>query len=104
MSINQEVTVHKPLNPSPQSRNIIPDVDTLVARRASLEVQYVALRSPVTINLKLKNGSETSVLTTIKSVPSADMSKASEVESTPVDQGTVSDDTRLPPKLQLSRD
>ncbi len=98
----------------------IKDVDTLVvgktskklaldndipARRASLEVQYVALKNPANVIMKPENVEEIPVVATIKSTPSVDTNKTSEVASMPIDKDTSSfDDTPLPPKLQLSRD
>ncbi len=91
----------------------IKDVDTLVsgkvskkltveadvpARRASLEVQYVALKNPVGVATKTESVAEVAAVT----VPVLN-EKIVEIEKS-ADQNVVSDDAQLPPKLQLSRE
>lgn len=91
----------------------IKDVDTLVsgkvlkklmveddipARRASLEVQYVALKNPVSVATKTESVDEVATV----AVPVSN-EKIVEIEKS-ADQNVVSDDAQLPPKLQLSRD
>ncbi len=91
----------------------IKDVDTLVsgkvskkltvesdvpARRASLEVQYVALKNPMSVATKTESVAEVAAV----AVPVSN-EKIVEIEKS-VDQNVVSDDAQLPPKLQLSRD
>ncbi|MCX6733678.1 MAG: DUF5667 domain-containing protein [Candidatus Peregrinibacteria bacterium] len=100
-------------------RQRIKDVDVLVAakiskklaldadvsaRRSSLEVQYVALKNPVSVVPKSEEVGETPVVAVIKPTSSDTTNKAPEVVKVPTDQSDVLDDTQLPPKLQLSRD